>query len=210
MIYLLDEALIKASQLHEIQAAIAAQRASALSFNQMNARRQEQERAAQISRSLRTAAVLATHTVNLLWTLCLHPQSSAVLLRPEMVDRITASINTYVIKLAGPKRESILVKDSAACSYHHDQWLNVFTDIYLAFKDHPQFRLSVVKVSDASLHHHTTESRARMHSAVSCRRSPSSRALCLAVAVPLLLCRIRGAFWPRTSTALRSCWRRRS
>ena len=147
MIYLLDEALIKAAQLHELQAVIQAQRAAALTFNQMNARRQEQERAAQISRSLRTAAVLATHTVNLLWTLCLHPHSAAILLRPEMIDRITASINTYVVKIAGPKRDAILVKDSAAASYHHDQWLNVFTDIYLAFRDNAAFRLSIVKDS---------------------------------------------------------------
>ena len=145
MIYLLDEALIKAAQLHDAQANIAASRASQATFIQVNARRQEQERAAQIARSLRTAAVLATHTVNLLWTLCLHDRSSAILLRPEMIDRITASINTYVMKIAGDKRDSILVKDSAACSYHHDQWLNVFTDIYLAFRDNHLFRLSIVK-----------------------------------------------------------------
>ena len=145
MIYLLDEALIKAAQLHDAQANIAASRAAQATFIQVNARRQEQERAAQIARSLRTAAVLATHTVNLLWTLCLHDRSSAILLRPEMIDRITASINTYVMKIAGDKRDSILVKDSAACSYHHDQWLNVFTDIYLAFRDNQLFRLSIVK-----------------------------------------------------------------
>ena len=145
MIYLLDEALIKAAQLHDAQANIAASRAAQATFIQVNARRQEQERAAQIARSLRTAAVLATHTVNLLWTLCLHDRSSAILLRPEMIDRITASINTYVMKIAGEKRDSIVVKDSAACSYHHDQWLNVFTDIYLAFRDNATFRLSIVK-----------------------------------------------------------------
>ena len=145
MIYLLDEALIKAAQLHDAQANIAASRAAQATFIQVNARRQEQERAAQIARSLRTAAVLATHTVNLLWTLCLHERSSAILLRPEMIDRITASINTYVMKIAGDKRDSIVVKDSAACSYHHDQWLNVFTDIYLAFRDNHLFRLSIVK-----------------------------------------------------------------
>jgi len=145
MIYLLDEALIKAAQLHDAQANIAASRAAQATFVQVNARRQEQERAAQIARSLRTAAVLATHTVNLLWTLCLHDRSSAILLRAEMIDRITASINTYVMKIAGDKRDSILVKDSAACSYHHDQWLNVFTDIYLAFRDNAAFRLSIVK-----------------------------------------------------------------
>ena len=145
MIYLLDEALIKAAQLHDAQANIAASRAAQATFVQVNARRQEQERAAQIARSLRTAAVLATHTVNLLWTLCLHDKSSAILLRPEMIDRITASINTYVMKIAGDKRDGILVKDSAACSYHHDQWLNVFTDIYLAFRDNMAFRLSIVK-----------------------------------------------------------------
>jgi hypothetical protein len=73
MIYLIDESLIKASALHLAQAEVrSAPYAS---------RRELLERSATLARGLRTASVLAIHTVQLLTLMGSHPNSRAIIMR---------------------------------------------------------------------------------------------------------------------------------
>lgn len=65
-------------------------------------RRMEHERnMISTDRTLRTASLLAHHTLSLLWSLSQSRVVQGVFLRPEMVERISHSINHYVFKLAG-------------------------------------------------------------------------------------------------------------
>lgn len=73
MIYLIDESLIKANQLHAAQV-----EAQTMMYA---ARRENQERQSVLARGLRTASVLAIHTVQLLALMVQHDQSRQVLMR---------------------------------------------------------------------------------------------------------------------------------
>jgi hypothetical protein len=80
-------------------------------FNQLlPSRRMEHERnMANTDRTLRTASVLAHHTLLVLWTLASSRELQGLFLRPEMVERISHSINHYVFKLSGPERKNMIV-----------------------------------------------------------------------------------------------------
>jgi hypothetical protein len=124
MIYLLDEALIKANMLATAQAEAAVP---------LGQRRENQERQALFARGLRTASVLAVHTVQLLALLTAQPQTRSILTRPEMLDRIVQFINQYITKVCNAaRRQSITVSDPMSLSFKPDEWLQIFLfKIYL-------------------------------------------------------------------------------
>jgi hypothetical protein len=166
-IYLLDETFIKAAALHELQEKPSSTSNSASNnsssnnlFSSFGSRPQRgssvynNERIASAGRSLRTASVLAQHTLNLLTVIAQNEESSAVLLRPEMIDRVTQACDTYIDKLAGNKASSIRVKDAASYSYNPSQLLLNFVRIQLAFKHIAHFNESILKLgTEQTLQH---------------------------------------------------------
>jgi ubiquitin conjugation factor E4 B len=136
MIYLLDEALGKGTTLCEMQS----ESVSSLP----NSRRREHEREMiNIERSLRTAAVFSTHTVSLLWAMCANPTIRQLFLRPEMVERMSQSINHYVVKLVS-EAATFKVTGGATDAFKVHQWLDLFTDMYIFFGDSADFLEAVV------------------------------------------------------------------
>lgn len=119
VVYLLDESLIKATMLR-----VAQQEATTLPFAQ---RRENQERQALLARALHTASVLAVPTVQLLALLAHHPQTRAILNRPEMLDRVVQFINQFTTKVCRPQRRpAVTVSDARTRAFKPDEWLKIF------------------------------------------------------------------------------------
>lgn len=140
--YLLEESLNKGKLLKGLQKDNSLHNKTAA---MIDSRRAERTRILlNTERSLRTASVLSTHSINLLWLLCSNEVVRSLLLRPELVDRVAQCIGHHTLRLGGAEREELQVMDPSKVSYQPDQWLNRFTDMYLFFSECEPFRLSVV------------------------------------------------------------------
>lgn len=146
LVFLIDESMMKAQALHTLQTAVPAASVAA--------RRANADQQAQLMRSLRTASVLAGHTVSLLSLLCSSLGASAILCRPELLSRVLQFVNQFVSKVANPARRAtlpLLAADArpsaesavAAAAIAHlfpaDDWLRTFAHMYLQLQAHPAF-----------------------------------------------------------------------
>ena len=146
LVFLIDESMMKAQALHTLQTAAPAASVAA--------RRANADQQAQLMRSLRTASVLAGHTVSLLSLLCSSPGASAILSRPELLSRVLQFINQFVSKVANPTRratlpllasdarssaESAVAAAAIAQLFPADDWLRTFAHMYLQLQRHPAF-----------------------------------------------------------------------
>jgi ubiquitin conjugation factor E4 B len=128
------------------------------------ARGEEREKMVQTARALRTAATLAGQALKLLEILAstVSLQSEPVLVRVELCNRLADSVNTYLHRLAGPKRDLIRVQSSVSSNgpgasgsnvanssldqiYRPDQWIASLLSVLLHLSDRREFRLALVK-----------------------------------------------------------------
>jgi ubiquitin conjugation factor E4 B len=143
LIYLMDETLNKAASQAEMQK----QKENTVQFNSMPlARRQEVDRNMQTTeRQLRTASSLAASALQLLQSMCVVPAACAIILRPEMIERITGLLNDYVIKLGGSDRAKYQIRNGVYMNYKPDQYLGTFIDMYLTLQSSDTFISAMAK-----------------------------------------------------------------
>lgn len=115
------------------------------------------ERQSNTSRSLRTASVLATHTINLLWTLIDNTQLCAWLLNQnELIDRLSNTINQYMIRISHTKSfdntidtqfNQLSQQQQLSITSNHNPftWLALFIDMYVRLRHNTQFIHCAIK-----------------------------------------------------------------
>jgi ubiquitin conjugation factor E4 B len=140
-IFLLDEVIAKLIEIHEIQTAMQ-DRQTWLAQDESTQREREE----QLSRNegqTSTFGILGNETLHLL--LYLSEQTPQVFLRPEMVDRIAAMLNDFVVKLSSQKCQDIQVLDPAKYHFTPREWLGRIVEIYLNFAKHQTFKEAVAR-----------------------------------------------------------------
>jgi len=142
MIYLLDEALIKAEAVKDLQAI---QDDLAL-FRRLNVsqRALHQQRMSENLHQLRTASILGTSTIQLIMAMIDISEVLQIFTRSEMVERVAQLINYYVNKLSGPERRRISIRAGFKLNFKPDVWLAQFIRMYVRFQESEEFVRAVV------------------------------------------------------------------
>jgi hypothetical protein len=96
LIYLIDESLIKASLIYEIEQI---KYSSGWNSLERAARHEKSQHLHSYRRALKTVAALATNALSFCWLLTKIPGFRKVLMKPEMTLRLCHSINFYVNEL---------------------------------------------------------------------------------------------------------------
>jgi len=128
---------------------------NAQELNTRTERTQSHERSERYVRSL---CQLANETVHMIVYLTEIKQITEAFMLPEMVDRVTAMLNYFLVELTGSRCGQLKVKNSAKYFFNPRQLLLEIIDIYLHFSVHSIFCEAVAR--DGRSYHHTDFQRA--------------------------------------------------
>ena len=126
-IYLLDEAMKKLPEVRQTETDMQDQAAWEARPQQEREERESEFR--QTRRHLRSNLTLAmVHVRMMAYTSCdiAHP-----FLRPEMVERVAAMLNYFLLFLAGPERRKLKIKNPEKYGWEPKELLGMITDIYV-------------------------------------------------------------------------------
>ena len=130
-IWLLDESLKKLPEVREFDAETADQ----VAWSARPARERAEREAAnrQTERALRNDLVLAKVHVRMMGYTS--RDIAAPFLLPEMVERVAAMLNYFLLFLAGPQRRQLKVKDPEKYGWNPKELLTMIADVYLNLFD---------------------------------------------------------------------------
>lgn len=147
--YLLDEALTKLEQIHEVEVL----HADAAAWGALP----PAEREAKLERH--RTLVDSTRSYNLLSmaSIQMFRYLSAEVVEPfmadELLERQATTLNYFLVQLAGPKCSELKIRDPQAVSFDPRRLLRTLCQIYVNFHTHPAFAAQVVR--DERSYRHT-------------------------------------------------------
>ena len=129
-VYLLDEALSNLEQIHKLEASASQSQ-------------DELEKLHQLTRSTRSYNLLSNASMKMFRDLSSH--AAETFMKPELIDRLAAMLNYFLVALAGPKCSELKVKRPEAVNFDPKFLLRTLCTTFANFGNVEAFRVACVR-----------------------------------------------------------------